>query len=298
MSSVVLELQRDALDRNVRVSDLLRKALIVARKLNLHEFQDWVENELTGYKDTNNIPEYREMRGQICGFDLYRGWLPVLFSDKRMEDLFSKRKCAQPMAELEHMIEGKKSGDQFIMPLPHNLQLKLCEIIRFKTEVNFFIDQSAIVHVIEAVRNIILNWSLKLEEDGILGEGLSFSQREKESAIKEPQNITNFYGPVSSPQIQQGEVHGIQISVNLSGQLEEIGKFIEKFKEALPSIKLAKDQTEEAEAELLTVETQIKSPKPKPSIIHEGLKSLRTILEGAGGAVAGQLLGELIKIIM
>ena len=33
MESIVIELQRNALDRDVSVADLLRKALVVARKL-------------------------------------------------------------------------------------------------------------------------------------------------------------------------------------------------------------------------------------------------------------------------
>ncbi len=49
MSSVIVELQREALDRNVHVSDLLRKALVVARNLALTEFQRWIELELNGY---------------------------------------------------------------------------------------------------------------------------------------------------------------------------------------------------------------------------------------------------------
>jgi hypothetical protein len=90
MSSVVLELQRDALDKNVGVSDLLRKALVVARKLSLHDFQAWVENELNGYRDTFNIPDYREMHGQVRGFNPYRGWLPIMFNSK---ELFSGSSC-------------------------------------------------------------------------------------------------------------------------------------------------------------------------------------------------------------
>jgi hypothetical protein len=46
MSSVIVELQCEALDRNVHVSDLLRKALVVARNLALTEFQRWIELEL------------------------------------------------------------------------------------------------------------------------------------------------------------------------------------------------------------------------------------------------------------
>lgn len=300
MSSIVIDLQQDALGKHVKVSDLLRKALVVARKLSLYEFQTWIENELDGYrgKTKTEIPEYRNLSGQVCCFNPYQGWVPIIFKDRDQEAIFSKRKSRQSVAELENLVEHQEAGEKLTMPFPPEAHLHLCQAIGFETQVNLFVDESEIVRIIEAVRNIILNWALKLEEDGIKGEGLSFSPKEKESASKGPQNITNFYGNVVSPQIQQGEVHGIQISVNLSDKLEEIRNFIEKFKEALPALKLTENQTEEAEAELQTIGAQVKSPKPKPSIIREGLKSLRTILEGAGGAVAGQLIGELIKIII
>ena len=49
--------------------------------------------------------------------------------------------------------------------------------------------------VIDAVRTMILNWSLKLEEEGILGEGLSFSEEEKQKAATSTQiRIENFQG--------------------------------------------------------------------------------------------------------
>lgn len=54
MASVVIELQREALDRSIPASDLLRKALVVARKLSLPEFQSWIDRELNGASGTYN----------------------------------------------------------------------------------------------------------------------------------------------------------------------------------------------------------------------------------------------------
>jgi AbiTii len=39
------QIQRDALDRNVRVSDLLRRVKLAATKLGLGAVEDWVEQE-------------------------------------------------------------------------------------------------------------------------------------------------------------------------------------------------------------------------------------------------------------
>jgi AbiTii-like protein len=47
---------------------------------------------------------------------------------------------------------------------------------------------TALVGILETVRMVILNWTLKLEEDGILGEGLSFSSSEKQTASEHTYN--------------------------------------------------------------------------------------------------------------
>lgn len=46
MPTLVEELQQDALSDEIPVNNLLRKALVVATKLKLKEFQIWVEHEL------------------------------------------------------------------------------------------------------------------------------------------------------------------------------------------------------------------------------------------------------------
>ncbi|MEG4533665.1 AbiTii domain-containing protein [Microcoleus sp. D2_18a_D3] len=65
MGSLVLELQRDALNPEISVLVLLRKALVVARKLNIQEFQQWVEKELNGYPGRSYLPQYRFMFGDL-----------------------------------------------------------------------------------------------------------------------------------------------------------------------------------------------------------------------------------------
>jgi len=49
MASLVLELQQDALDPTVPVSNLLRKVIAVARKLELGDLEKWARSDLDGY---------------------------------------------------------------------------------------------------------------------------------------------------------------------------------------------------------------------------------------------------------
>jgi hypothetical protein len=61
---IVLQLQEDALDKGVSVSDLLLNAKLVATKLDLRDAATWIEHELNGYTDAPDIPEY-ETTGRV-----------------------------------------------------------------------------------------------------------------------------------------------------------------------------------------------------------------------------------------
>jgi hypothetical protein len=75
MASLVLELQTDAINENVKVSQLLRKALLVATKLNVLELKKWCENELRGY-ESSEVSNYRRVRGQLRAMNPLRGSPP------------------------------------------------------------------------------------------------------------------------------------------------------------------------------------------------------------------------------
>ena len=47
-NSIVLELQTNAVDPDWSVTSLLRKSLMIAKKLGLEEFEEWISNELNG----------------------------------------------------------------------------------------------------------------------------------------------------------------------------------------------------------------------------------------------------------
>ena len=61
---------------NSSVTDALRKAKLACKKLDLREFGNWVDLELTGYmnKSSDEVPEYRKLHGIPEAFSPYQGW--------------------------------------------------------------------------------------------------------------------------------------------------------------------------------------------------------------------------------
>jgi len=85
MSSIVIELQQDAIDKKGSVTDLLRKSFIVAKKLRIADFEEWVTHELNGYEDSKDIPDYRQITGSVKAWNPYHGWQPVFFPNSKLQ---------------------------------------------------------------------------------------------------------------------------------------------------------------------------------------------------------------------
>lgn len=179
MSSLVLELQSNVLDSSVSTLDVLRKALVVAKKLGIKKFQEWIELELRGYKgNPNAIPQYRLTRGQLRGWNPYHGWNPIGTDDKTIQKFFADVcDCSihQPISEL--IVLASSKGGELELQLPFQTESLLIGIV--DTRIKISISQVSIQGIVDAVRDIILKWALQLEEDGITGEKMTFSKEEK-----------------------------------------------------------------------------------------------------------------------
>lgn len=201
----MIELQRKALSTDISVSNLLRTAYVVARKLKIESFEQWIDSELNGYirKET---PEYRNTRPGIVAFNPYRGYMPVHFPEMDYP-------IRNSVPELESLLENSKKGT-VISKLSYEQQRLMMEHTGVEYEFSFEIPMNILKSVLETVRNLILDWSLKLEETGIVGEELSFSLEEVEKAKDESvSNVNNFitiYGNMNNSQIGQGTRSSVQ----------------------------------------------------------------------------------------
>jgi hypothetical protein len=156
-----------------------------------------------------------------------------------------------------------------------------------------FVSRASIANVLGAVRNTVLNWALQLEADGVLGEGLAFSDSEVEVAAKQGYNMNNFYGPVGQAQIQQATRGSAQFQLDL----DSIRQVVDDIEKQLDSLQLEADEQAEIRAELDTVRAQLASPRPKPGVIVQGLATVSRVLESAAGGAAAYLVVEIGKLL-
>lgn len=230
MNALTLELQRDAMDSSVALTDLLRKALVVARKLKIAEFQRWIECELNGYHDTPvEIPTYREVRGDIEAWNPYNGWIPVIIQDEKLSASIRKRKIDQPISELESLVKVNNKQGFFQISFPQKIENMLMNGTDSLLRPVLHIGRNQIHGILDSVRNTILNWAMKLEEEGILGEGLTFSHEEKQKAQGNPSiNIGQFQGILGNV-ADSNVTQNLEMSVQ-SGDFEALAEFLENKK--------------------------------------------------------------------
>lgn len=294
MSSIIQDLQIKASNKNNSVTDLLRMAKIIASKLELNDFLDWINKELNGYKDASSeaTPDYREVRGEPKGWNPYHGWVPVLFTgNPESQEIISTRKIQQSIGTLEELIynPNKDTDGTLQIPFTPTVNDVISEVMKFNTKFTLMIDKSAVVSILDAVRNILLDWALKLEKEGILGEGISFSQTEKEKAqekvIYNIQKIENFTG-------NMGAMNGnasITINQNFTDdEIKEIKNIILQLKDKVEEIDISREKKEILTGEVIKIYEEINKEKPLKKDIVPKLKVVKDILVGAGGSLIAQ----------
>jgi len=215
------------MDPSVRVADLLRKAVVVATKLKIDAFRIWAAKELGGYGE-EDVPPYRYLQGQLKAHNPYHGWTPVIIEDSELAEKLSHRGAGQSIGELEDLYtRGPEAGSTLQVPLPHKWLLQVfgnTEAFRLGMIPTLLIDRTAIYGVLDTVRNEVLQWSLQLEREGILGAGMSFSKEEVTRAATITYNISQFtgvLGDVSSSQMQFGDFNRIYSELKRLGISQE-----------------------------------------------------------------------------
>jgi hypothetical protein len=279
MSGLVLELQQAALDSAVSVAEVLRRALMVSKKLRVTTMERWISSELNGY-GSDNVPEYRELRLRLMVFNPFHGFQPWSIPNKELVDMLSQCSVAQPLPQLERLLADTEVTLQ--IPFSSDQQAMLMARMDVPMTPTRVASSTHVQGILDAVRNQVLDWALELEAQGILGDGLSFSSQEREAAQRVT-HITNHIGQMHHSQLQVDSPYASQQQHN-HGPVPGLAEVIEALARA--STKgLTSEDAAELRADVATLKAQSESPKPKTTMVLEGLKSVRNILERAAGSV-------------
>lgn len=116
------------------------------------------------------------------------------------------------MAELEPL---KKKGDFLEYPLTGPQEFQIQKWLKDTPVIRRMIPNTAIDKIFNAVRNIVLQWALTLEKQGITGKNMSFTPEEKQIAqTSQAIHIENFFGNL-------GDITNSQITQEFNTTIEK-----------------------------------------------------------------------------
>lgn len=295
MPSLVLEVQRDCLNHEIQITDVLRKALVIAKKLDLADFAAWIEAELYGYADPSKIPLYRVLPSSVEVLNPYRGWQPVIFQSARDAEHFSRSDIVESVSHVEGLSQSDRLlehafGPETTANLMRSMEVPLLPKRR--------IGPAAMNGIVEAVRTEVLQWCLRLEKDGILGEGLTFSEQERAMAGRNEYNTHFHIENMSRSQIQSATSGSSQMFEINAPTPEAAKEVLRQLREHMDGINLKEGDRKQVVADAAAIEIQLAAPKPQQGIVREGFRSIRNILEGTGGSIiASGLIYEITRLL-
>lgn len=296
MNGIVLELQQDLLSKDCDVLNALRKAHIIAAKLKLSEFDSWIQKELNGYATEEDAPEYRRVCGTLRAFNPYSGWIPAIINKASLENMVCKPKMRDPISTLVELYDKNETND---IQLNFNGEWisKLNELCVFpiKTQFVLFVGIHCIKNIIEHIIDCLLQWTLKLEENEIVGADLSFTTQEKEKAQALPQTVNNYFGPTN---VIAAPTSNTQFAVgdnnNLVFDYDNGENAVAEIKKSIEQEEIGKEDKEEALELLNEINAKIQKKK-KPNIIRSAFAALKDFLINVGAGVTVTLIESKIN---
>ncbi|MBN6518402.1 hypothetical protein JZM36_16180 [Acinetobacter pittii] len=170
--SLLREIQKDAVNSNVSVSDLLRKCKILAYRLGNEDFKSWVDFELNGYKSHDLLPEYRKLyvgsKGHFVGSfgrSFNNADIPTHGLPEKLQKICTKAIFTSPIAALESYTVNDKTGQlteswdlAILAKYGSNMYSDFNCIQAWKV-----IPIAAVMGIIDTVKTKILNFVLEIE---------------------------------------------------------------------------------------------------------------------------------------
>lgn len=182
---------------------------MIAKKLSIQDMSEFLLKELEGYSNRDKLPYYRLLSGQPYITDLITQSsqpLPIIGKDTEWLSVLPFR---ESISSLQHTIDNNENYIELkcpdeteklileLMTVESHSALGIRTISNEKHRYRPFLvfPTGRLNDIVNMTRKMILDWALKLEEEGILGEGLAFTEKEKNMT----QNFTyNIAGPVAN----------------------------------------------------------------------------------------------------
>lgn len=310
---ILHQIQADILDHKIPLSDILRKAKVLASELSSEDLASWVDQELNGYRENSELPDYRLLTTSASGtwtngyYMTRNHGVPLLSIDN--ENL---SKCLTTFS----VFQGIRSVEQFSQ-LPEDRCFEIdpdtTTYVNIQvgkggygySELHYTVSAHNFEQILDTVRNRLLDFVLKLGKRWD-PEKQPLGQDEVAKLVSVVIN-NNLQGGSMSAFDQKGQY--VQYQFNAAGDInidsinstEHIATELAKFRAEIDKAKIANAISEEIATKsqdyLLEAERQVKKSKLSSvlSAIGKAIDILKSTASMAGLVTSLTKLAKVVK---
>lgn len=170
--SLLSQIQDAAIDSSVDLPTLLRKCKVLAARLGNDDFKKWIDNELSGYENKEDLPEYRVLRvnskGHFSGAfrtSIRNGDIPLLCLPEKLRKDLGRSYLIQPVAAIASLVNKNESASlcepwspDLVSCFGKDIYANMVCMQAWKV-----IPASQLVAVLDTIRTRVLNFALEIE---------------------------------------------------------------------------------------------------------------------------------------
>ncbi|MEJ4087745.1 hypothetical protein [Galbibacter orientalis] len=205
---LISQIINELIDSEKSINGALLKTKVLASRIQNTELLNWVNAELNGYSSSKDLPEYRKnvtsyLKGNYVNGNMkYTNQpIPTIGLDKMFQKNLQSTEFQDSITALENLVNNNDSST-----LASPLRAELVGMIEANwieignpylqlMNVSKIIAKSAIVEVISKVRNKLLDFMLKVDEEfGSLTEITELKEKKKEISTIMNHTIINTSG--------------------------------------------------------------------------------------------------------
>ncbi len=187
----------DFVQENIPLSKMLLRLKALIFELHNNEILEWINNEINGYDETKDVPEYRKIRGDVtCDIFqfnrvLQNVCLPLIYNDEHIIEI-TTCSCRDSVSAIERMMNKEDGTLMSIIPIAAYPYLQK------NVKINGNIQNAKVIYAIHqfsdiysAINNKVLDIILTLEQEcGNLDTyDLNITESTRDKIIQIIQNI-------------------------------------------------------------------------------------------------------------
>lgn len=276
------------------LTDALLKTKVLLSSLGEAELNAWVNNELNGYSEGQELPSYRIVTAVVLanlsgmGFTAEAHPLPIAHLDKKQRENIETARMYQSLAVLEKYT--KEIDGTLITPIPLEANHILGKNLSRGTVIQRAwsqIQTSSIVQIVTEVRSRLLDFLLKIQaelpEDPSLEEKQSINTRSLFQNSMFGDNATVIIGDKNKTEI---------VNLHLKGNLEALTHELKKYDVSNEDIEKLNSAIEEDASKISDNKKEF-GPSVKSwlqNMLHKAVETSWKIELGMAGAILSDAL--------